>query len=211
MRLRATTDAGDGSDARQHVSSTDTRPAASETIHGRGAWVFDAHEACGTVPGAASGSRATRRLPRLVGGANTSTRGTLRKRYETLVDPRLDHQQSLEWPPGRWYLRSAPGTLIPGNTPVPGLAMRPRTEDFRTLTASDRLVWRVQQATMIDRWTPSSASVHSAGSVARTVPKKPPRIVPHRCGESRSLERGAGLVLGVTVSTRDLLGPFDTV
>lgn len=57
---------------------------------------FDIHRAVGTVPGGLHVELTGDDVTEIVGGAEGIDSRTLERRYETLVDPRLNHQQSLE-------------------------------------------------------------------------------------------------------------------
>lgn len=57
---------------------------------------FDAHRACGTYPGGIHVELTGDDVTEVLGGAEEIVEDTLAARYETLVDPRLNHQQSLE-------------------------------------------------------------------------------------------------------------------
>lgn len=57
---------------------------------------FAAHEEAGTIPGGVHVELTGDDVTEVLGGANHIEDETLKDRYETLVDPRLNHQQSLE-------------------------------------------------------------------------------------------------------------------
>lgn len=57
---------------------------------------FAAHEEAGTIPGGIHVELTGDDVTEVLGGANHIEDETLKDRYETLVDPRLNHQQSLE-------------------------------------------------------------------------------------------------------------------
>ena len=57
---------------------------------------FEAHEAAGTVPGGLHVELTGDDVTEVIGGSEHIDDESLRDRYETLVDPRLNHQQSLE-------------------------------------------------------------------------------------------------------------------
>ena len=57
---------------------------------------FEAHEAAGTVPGGLHVELTGDDVTEVLGGSEEIDEGALSRRYETLVDPRLNHQQSLE-------------------------------------------------------------------------------------------------------------------
>ena len=78
------------------TSSTGYKTRRFETIMDEVRGFFDAHEACGTVPGGLHVELTGDDVTEVIGGSEHIDEETLRKRYETLVDPRLNHQQSLE-------------------------------------------------------------------------------------------------------------------
>ncbi|WP_324650949.1 class II 3-deoxy-7-phosphoheptulonate synthase [Georgenia sp. H159] len=57
---------------------------------------FEAHEEAGTVPGGLHVELTGDDVTEVLGGGEEIDEGALSRRYETLVDPRLNHQQSLE-------------------------------------------------------------------------------------------------------------------
>lgn len=57
---------------------------------------FEAHDAAGTVPGGLHVELTGDDVTEVLGGGEEIDEGALSRRYETLVDPRLNHQQSLE-------------------------------------------------------------------------------------------------------------------
>ena len=57
---------------------------------------FEVHEALGTVPGGLHIELTGDDVTECVGGAEEIDETDLAMRYETLCDPRLNHQQSLE-------------------------------------------------------------------------------------------------------------------
>ena len=57
---------------------------------------FEAHEAADTVPGGLHVELTGDDVTEVIGGSEHIDDESLRDRYETLVDPRLNHQQSLE-------------------------------------------------------------------------------------------------------------------
>lgn len=67
-----------------------------ETILDEVRGFFAAHAAAGTVPGGIHVELTGDDVTEIVGGTETIDESALAKRYETLVDPRLNHQQSLE-------------------------------------------------------------------------------------------------------------------
>ena len=54
------------------------------------------HDAAGTVPGGLHVELTGDDVTEVLGGAEELSDETLKDRYETLVDPRLNHQQALE-------------------------------------------------------------------------------------------------------------------
>jgi len=57
---------------------------------------FEVHRAAGTVPGGLHMELTGDDVTEVMGGSGLIDEATLEKRYETLVDPRLNHEQSLE-------------------------------------------------------------------------------------------------------------------
>ncbi|WP_454084325.1 class II 3-deoxy-7-phosphoheptulonate synthase [Georgenia sp. Marseille-Q6866] len=57
---------------------------------------FEAHQTAGTVPGGLHVELTGDDVTEVLGGGEEIDEGALSRRYETLVDPRLNHQQSLE-------------------------------------------------------------------------------------------------------------------
>ena len=57
---------------------------------------FAVHQACGTHPGGIHVELTGDDVTEVLGGAEEIVEETLADRYETLVDPRLNHQQALE-------------------------------------------------------------------------------------------------------------------
>ncbi|MDO4791532.1 MAG: 3-deoxy-7-phosphoheptulonate synthase class II [Buchananella hordeovulneris] len=57
---------------------------------------FEAHRAVGTIPGGIHVELTGDDVTEVIGGAEEIDDSALARRYETLVDPRLNHQQSLE-------------------------------------------------------------------------------------------------------------------
>ncbi len=57
---------------------------------------FEAHQEVGTVPGGLHVELTGDDVTEVLGGGEEIDEGALSRRYETLVDPRLNHQQSLE-------------------------------------------------------------------------------------------------------------------
>ncbi|MDY2941680.1 MAG: 3-deoxy-7-phosphoheptulonate synthase class II [Varibaculum sp.] len=67
-----------------------------ETILDEVRGFFEAHSLAGTVPGGIHVELTGDDVTEVVGGLEEVDEAALAKRYETLVDPRLNHQQSLE-------------------------------------------------------------------------------------------------------------------
>ena len=67
-----------------------------ETILDEVRGFFEAHDEAGTVPGGIHVELTGDDVTEIVGGTETIDETALENRYETLVDPRLNHQQSLE-------------------------------------------------------------------------------------------------------------------
>ncbi|WP_051125738.1 class II 3-deoxy-7-phosphoheptulonate synthase [Schaalia vaccimaxillae] len=78
------------------TSSTGYKTRRFETIMNEVRGFFEAHEQSGTVPGGIHVELTGDDVTEVVGGALHLDDEGLQKRYETLVDPRLNHQQSLE-------------------------------------------------------------------------------------------------------------------
>ena len=57
---------------------------------------FEVHDAAGTVPGGIHVELTGDDVTEIIGGSEHLDEQSLKDRYETLVDPRLNHQQSLE-------------------------------------------------------------------------------------------------------------------
>jgi 3-deoxy-7-phosphoheptulonate synthase len=57
---------------------------------------FEVHQALGTVPGGIHVELTGNDVTECIGGAEKILDADLTKRYETVCDPRLNHQQSLE-------------------------------------------------------------------------------------------------------------------
>ena len=57
---------------------------------------FEVHQALGTVPGGLHVELTGDDVTEVLGGSEEVDDAALASRYETLVDPRLNHQQSLE-------------------------------------------------------------------------------------------------------------------
>ncbi|MEE6274380.1 class II 3-deoxy-7-phosphoheptulonate synthase [Georgenia wangjunii] len=66
------------------------------TILDEVAGFFESHTAAGTVPGGLHVELTGDDVTEVLGGSEEIDEGALSRRYETLVDPRLNHQQSLE-------------------------------------------------------------------------------------------------------------------
>lgn len=78
------------------TSSTGYKTRRFETIMDEVKGFFAAHEEAGTVPGGIHVELTGDDVTEVVGGSEELGEDSLAKRYETLVDPRLNHQQSLE-------------------------------------------------------------------------------------------------------------------
>jgi 3-deoxy-7-phosphoheptulonate synthase len=63
-----------------------------DEVHG----FFEVHQALGTVPGGLHVELTGDDVTEVLGGSEEVDDAALARRYETLVDPRLNHQQSLE-------------------------------------------------------------------------------------------------------------------
>ncbi|UNX53409.1 3-deoxy-7-phosphoheptulonate synthase class II [Georgenia sp. TF02-10] len=63
-----------------------------DEVHG----FFEVHQALGTVPGGLHVELTGDDVTEVLGGSEKVDEASLARRYETLVDPRLNHQQSLE-------------------------------------------------------------------------------------------------------------------
>jgi 3-deoxy-7-phosphoheptulonate synthase len=63
-----------------------------DEVHG----FFEVHQALGTVPGGLHVELTGDDVTEVLGGSEEVDEAALARRYETLVDPRLNHQQSLE-------------------------------------------------------------------------------------------------------------------
>jgi 3-deoxy-7-phosphoheptulonate synthase len=57
---------------------------------------FEVHQGLGTVPGGIHVELTGNDVTECIGGAEKILDADLTKRYETVCDPRLNHQQSLE-------------------------------------------------------------------------------------------------------------------
>nr|WP_240471074.1 3-deoxy-7-phosphoheptulonate synthase class II [Schaalia suimastitidis] len=78
------------------TSSTGYKTRRFETIMDEVRGFFEAHEDVGTVPGGIHVELTGDDVTEIVGGSEELDDEGLRRRYETVVDPRLNHQQSLE-------------------------------------------------------------------------------------------------------------------
>lgn len=78
------------------TSSTGYKTRRFETIMDEVRGFFDAHDHAGTVPGGIHVELTGDDVTEVVGGSEQLDDEALAERYETLVDPRLNHQQSLE-------------------------------------------------------------------------------------------------------------------
>ena len=67
-----------------------------ETIMDEIRGFFEVHRSLGTVPGGIHVELTGDDVTEIIGGSEKLDEASLAKRYETLVDPRLNHQQSLE-------------------------------------------------------------------------------------------------------------------
>ena len=78
------------------TSSTGYKTRRFETIMDEVTGFFEAHREAGTVPGGIHVELTGDDVTEVLGGSELLDEEALRDRYETLVDPRLNHQQSLE-------------------------------------------------------------------------------------------------------------------
>ena len=78
------------------TSSTGYKTRRFETIMDEVTGFFKAHREAGTVPGGIHVELTGDDVTEVLGGSEQLDEEALRDRYETLVDPRLNHQQSLE-------------------------------------------------------------------------------------------------------------------
>ena len=78
------------------TSSTGYKTRRFETIMDEVTGFFEAHRETGTVPGGIHVELTGDDVTEVLGGSEQLDEEALRDRYETLVDPRLNHQQSLE-------------------------------------------------------------------------------------------------------------------
>lgn len=79
-----------------YVSSTGYKTRHFDSIMDEIAGFFEAHDQVGTIPGGIHVELTGDDVTEVLGGAEELNEEGLRRRYETLVDPRLNHQQSLE-------------------------------------------------------------------------------------------------------------------
>ncbi|QPK80548.1 3-deoxy-7-phosphoheptulonate synthase class II [Schaalia sp. ZJ405] len=78
------------------TSSNGYKTRRFETIMDEVKGFFEAHDDVGTVPGGIHVELTGDDVTEVIGGSEKLDEDGLRHRYETLVDPRLNHQQSLE-------------------------------------------------------------------------------------------------------------------
>lgn len=78
------------------TSSTGYKTREFETIMDEVRGFFEACDDTGTVPGGIHVELTGDDVTEIIGGSEQIDEGSLARRYETLVDPRLNHQQSLE-------------------------------------------------------------------------------------------------------------------
>lgn len=78
------------------TSSTGYKTRSFETVMDEVRGFFDAHAQVGTVPGGIHVELTGDDVTEVIGGSERLDEASLEERYETLVDPRLNHQQSLE-------------------------------------------------------------------------------------------------------------------
>lgn len=78
------------------VSSTGYKTRRFTTVVDEVKGFFEVHEAAGTVPGGLHVELTGDDVTEVLGGAEELNDEKLKDRYETLVDPRLNHQQALE-------------------------------------------------------------------------------------------------------------------
>lgn len=78
------------------TASTGHKTRRFETVMDEVRGFFEAHDQAGTVPGGLHVELTGDDVTEVIGGSEHIDEESLRKRYETLVDPRLNHQQSLE-------------------------------------------------------------------------------------------------------------------
>lgn len=78
------------------TSSTGYKTRQFSTILDEVRGFFEAHQAAGTIPGGIHVELTGDDVTEVLGGAEHIEDETLADRYETLVDPRLNHQQALE-------------------------------------------------------------------------------------------------------------------
>ena len=77
-------------------SSSGYKTRSFEQILQEVANFFTAHQEAGTIPGGIHVELTGDDVTEVIGGSEHLTEDSLKNRYETLVDPRLNHQQSLE-------------------------------------------------------------------------------------------------------------------
>lgn len=77
-------------------SSSGYKTRSFEQILQEVANFFTAHQDAGTIPGGIHVELTGDDVTEVIGGSEHLTEDSLKNRYETLVDPRLNHQQSLE-------------------------------------------------------------------------------------------------------------------
>lgn len=78
------------------TSSTGYKTRSFETIMDEVRGFFEAHAEVGTVPGGLHVELTGDDVTEVIGGSEKLDEHSLEARYETVVDPRLNHQQSLE-------------------------------------------------------------------------------------------------------------------
>ncbi|MDC4232940.1 3-deoxy-7-phosphoheptulonate synthase class II [Actinomyces sp. B33] len=78
------------------TSSTGYKTRSFDTIMDEVRGFFEAHQDAGTVPGGIHVELTGDDVTEVIGGSENLDDAALGSRYETLVDPRLNHQQSLE-------------------------------------------------------------------------------------------------------------------
>ena len=78
------------------VSSTGYKTRRFTTVVDEVKGFFEVHEAAGTIPGGLHVELTGDDVTEVLGGAEELNDEKLKDRYETLVDPRLNHQQALE-------------------------------------------------------------------------------------------------------------------
>ncbi|PID98303.1 MAG: 3-deoxy-7-phosphoheptulonate synthase class II [Actinobacteria bacterium] len=78
------------------TSSTGYKTRRFETIMDEVKGFFEAHQSVGTIPGGIHVELTGDDVTEVIGGSEKLDDHSLQERYETVVDPRLNHQQSLE-------------------------------------------------------------------------------------------------------------------